>query len=215
MPRIVLSKKVPRKQWDKENMASPIEALRSKEMGLKKASKIFSVSRPTLQRLARLEKPPLEAASTKLGRRPVMIHELEKELVEYLLIMKSKFYGLTRQDVRRLAYQLCIKNNIDHPFSEEGLVGRAWFDHFMNRHKMALSIYLYLKKKQKVFRKGPKPSKSALITSAPYKDILLGQQIKKERSIQQNETKQQKKNQTERKKKTKPKRPKKNPKIES
>ena len=33
-----------------------------------------------------------------------MSEELETELVEYFLIMESKFYGLTRQDVWRVAY---------------------------------------------------------------------------------------------------------------
>lgn len=121
-------------------MVRAIKAVRNKDVGLKKASKMFLVPRPTLQRLLRVDKPPEEAALTKLGRKPIMSEELETELVEYLLIMESKFYGLTRQDVRRVAYQLCERNGINHPFSEEGLAGRAWFDHFMNRHKNVLSV---------------------------------------------------------------------------
>lgn len=54
--------------------------------------------------------------------------------------MESKFYGLTRAYVRRIAYQLCVKNGVKHPFTDPGLAGRAWFDHFMNRHKHVLTI---------------------------------------------------------------------------
>lgn len=141
MPRKVLDpqKKVHRKLWNKEDMAKAIKAVQDNVIGLKKASKIFCVPRATLQRLSRLKKLPEEAACTKLGRKPIIPEALEEELVQYLLIMERKFYGLTRQDVRQLAYQLCERNGLKHPFSD-GLAGRAWFDHFMNRHKNVLSV---------------------------------------------------------------------------
>lgn len=63
-------------------MARAISAIRKGEMGLKKASRSFNVPRPTLQRLARVDKPPEEAASTKLGRKPLMSDDMEKELVD-------------------------------------------------------------------------------------------------------------------------------------
>lgn len=142
MPRKILSKipKPKRKQWNPGDMVMAIKAIRNKELGLKKASHKFSVPRPTLQRLARGDKPPEEAATTRLGRKTIMGDKLERELVEYLLQVESKFYDLTRQDVRRIAYQLCEKNGIKNPFKTEGLGGRAWFDHFMRRHKDVLSV---------------------------------------------------------------------------
>lgn len=105
MPRAVLGpkSKPKRKQWCSEDMAMAICVIRKGEMGLKKASRSFNVPRPTLQRLVRVDKPPEEAASTKLGRKPLMSDDMEKELVEYLLLMESKFYDLTRADVRRIA----------------------------------------------------------------------------------------------------------------
>lgn len=63
--------------------------------------------------------------------------ELEDELEKYLLQMEKTFYGLTRNDVR-LAFQLAEMNNIQHSFTN-GIAGRAWFDHFMNRKKKKLS----------------------------------------------------------------------------
>ena len=133
--------KTKRKNWNYEDMVRAIKSVRNKGVGLKKASKMLLVPRPTLQRLLRVDKPSEEAALTKLGRNPIMGEELETELVEYLLIMESKFYGLTRQDVRRVAYQLCERNGINHLFSEEGLASRAWFDNFMNCHKNVLSVF--------------------------------------------------------------------------
>lgn len=142
MPRrhLVPPKKSKRQSWDKDNMANAIKAIKEKKMGLKKAVKVYSVPRTTLQRLSRIDKPVEEIVNIKLGRPPVLPQVLEDELVKYLLIMESKFHGLTRNDVRRMAYQLCTRNNIPHPFRNGEVAGRAWFDHFMSRHRNILSI---------------------------------------------------------------------------
>lgn len=128
-----------RKQWSEIDMANAIQAVRTNVMGLHKASKMFNVPRPTLQRLSRNSASPSEAAATKLGRKPIINETLEKELVEYLVIMESKFHGLTRQDVRRISYELCERNRIKHPFTG-GLAGRAWLDHFISRHTDMLPL---------------------------------------------------------------------------
>lgn len=111
-------------------MISAMNAVSEKKMGFLKASKQFSVPRSTLQRLVHLGLPAEEAVSRKLGRKPLMSSKMEAELVHYLLLMEQKFYGLTRNDVRRLAYELCERNGVDHPFTDGGVAGRAWFDHF-------------------------------------------------------------------------------------
>lgn len=128
-----------RQCWDREKMVQAIKAVSDNKMGFLKASKEFSVPRTTLQRLVHLGISPEEAVSRKLGRKPVIPNEIESELVHYLLLMEQKFYGLTRDDVRRLAFQLCAKNNIKHPFNGT-MAGRAWFDHFLHRHKDILGI---------------------------------------------------------------------------
>ncbi|KAI4460383.1 hypothetical protein MML48_5g00014519 [Holotrichia oblita] len=143
MPRKVLNprKKTNSRQcWDRDDMISAIKAVSEKKMGFLKASKQFSVPRSTLQRLVHLGLPAEEAVSRKLGRKSIMSTEMEDELVHYLLLMEQKFYGLTRNDVRRLAYELCERNGVDHPFTGGGVAGRAWFDHFLNRHKDLLAV---------------------------------------------------------------------------
>ncbi|CAM1314543.1 Uncharacterised protein r2_g2517 [Pycnogonum litorale] len=53
--------------------------------------------------------------------------------------MEIMFYGLCRNDIRKMAYQLAERNGISNPFSED-MADRAWFDHFMHRHKNRLSL---------------------------------------------------------------------------
>ncbi|KAJ8876416.1 hypothetical protein PR048_020861 [Dryococelus australis] len=54
--------------------------------------------------------------------------------------MDSLFYGLTRRDVRLMAYQLAIKNNISNPFGASRIAGENWLKRFLRRHKDRLSI---------------------------------------------------------------------------
>lgn len=124
-----------RKQYSIEKMTLAITAVREKKMGYLKASKIYQVPRTTLFRLSQNTIVPAEkAATTRLGRKCILGENLEQELVDYVLRMEAKFYGLTMKDLRRLAFQLAVKNKLTHPFSEDGLAGRAWIDLFLKRH---------------------------------------------------------------------------------
>ncbi|XP_072392413.1 uncharacterized protein [Diabrotica undecimpunctata] len=71
---------------------------------------------------------------------------MEEDLVQYCLEMDRKYYGLELADVRKLAYQLAIRNNLSHPFSEiDGNAGKKWLRNFLRRHPN-----LSIKKPQKI-----------------------------------------------------------------
>ncbi|GBP38960.1 hypothetical protein EVAR_95579_1 [Eumeta japonica] len=130
-----------RKDWDEEQMVKAIKMVREKKMGTLKVAKTFNVPRTTLQRLTyKTDLTPEEAAATKLGRKTVLGRQLENVLVEYVLTMESKFYGLTRSDLRRMAYMLAKRNNLPNPFQESGLAGKTWLRLFLKRHKDKLSV---------------------------------------------------------------------------
>lgn len=141
MLRITLSPKLKakRKQWDQTSMARAIKAVKENEMGLKKAVKQFGVPKTTLQRFVKSSEPPDVLVTRKLGRKPVLPAQLEEELISYLLVMESKYFGLTKLALRRLAYELAIKNGIDHGF-KNGIAGHTWFDNFLLRHKDKISL---------------------------------------------------------------------------
>lgn len=125
-----------RQTWCKILMSQAIKAVRNKKMGTLKAAKLYKVPRTTLRRLAaKTELPPKVASAAKLGRRPVLPAELEKKLVEYVLTMEAKLFGLVRRDVMSLAYQLAVKNNIIHTFSVKNeSAGKDWLKSFLDRH---------------------------------------------------------------------------------
>ncbi|XP_047122156.1 zinc finger protein 768-like [Schistocerca piceifrons] len=104
-------------EWDAENKIKAIRALREKQIGLRRAVKAFSEPQTTLQRFVHSDMPPEEYVSLRLGHKPVLPDAIEKQLVQYLFETDNRFYGLTRLDVKRIAYQLTERNNINHPFT--------------------------------------------------------------------------------------------------
>jgi len=70
---------------------------------------------------------------------PIIPPALEEKLVEYLLLTERKYFGFTRDDVRRLAFQLAVQNKIHSPFSiTKEAAGKDWFKRCMKRHSDSL-----------------------------------------------------------------------------
>lgn len=66
---------------------------------------------------------------------------METLLVEYVLDMENKFYGLTRADVMSMAYQLMKVNNLPNSFSDvTQSAGKKWLSKFLKRHGNLLSV---------------------------------------------------------------------------
>lgn len=128
-------KGVAHKKWNPENMKNAIEAIKSKQMGYLKASKSFNVPKSTLELYVKRGQPLEEQCTIKIGRKPVLTSEMEEDLVQHCLEMDKRYYGLGLADIRRLAYQLAIRNNLPHPFSNrDANAGKKWLRNFFKRH---------------------------------------------------------------------------------
>ena len=78
----------------------------------------------------------------KLGRRCILTDLQEEDLSNRLIDMERRLYGLTPEDVKRIVYQFCEINGINHNFSEDTkMAGRKWLRGFLNRHS-ELSVRL-------------------------------------------------------------------------
>ena len=136
MPRQRIYKKKERKmwnQWNPKRMEEAIICVRTNKLGYTRAANMFKVPRTTLRRLPASDLPPKDCVNMRLGRKPVISPEMEAQLVDYLLEMENRFYDLTRNDVKNMAYQLVIRNKLKHPFGHNEKA-RAWFDKFIRRY---------------------------------------------------------------------------------
>jgi hypothetical protein len=125
-----------RKTWDPVMMSRAVTAVRTGEMGYKRASKYFGVPKGTLERYVKdSEKSPETLIAVSLGRKPVLSKDIEELLVKYCMEMDSRFYGLRKKDITRMAFQLAMKNGLKHPFSsEKQSAGKKWLKGFLKRH---------------------------------------------------------------------------------
>jgi len=72
-----------------------------------------------------------------LGRRAVLPSELENKLVEYWIIMEQRYYGLRRQDIKGVVFQLAIRNDLKHPLNQEkSAAGKKCLRSFLKRHSV-------------------------------------------------------------------------------
>ncbi|KAK6998413.1 tigger transposable element-derived protein 6 [Biomphalaria glabrata] len=69
----------------------------------------------------------------------VLPAELENELVSHINQLEGMLFGLTRNDIRCLAYQIAEKKGLSHRFNKtEGMAGKDWFRDFKKRHNLSL-----------------------------------------------------------------------------
>ncbi|XP_067120893.1 uncharacterized protein [Centruroides vittatus] len=131
---------IKRKTWDHHAMIRAVNAVRSNQMGYLKASKQFGVPKGTLERYVKNDAHAEVLVKVRMGRHPVLPDHLEVELEKYCKEMDQRFYGLRLKDIKYMAYQLAIKNNLKHPFSlSKASAGKKWLRGYMRRHP-ALSV---------------------------------------------------------------------------
>jgi hypothetical protein len=109
---IVLSQTVPvsRKIWDKETVIRAVRIVRAGQMGYKRAAK-QSVYRKILKRYIKDDTRSLnELAEVNHGRRSILRKDVDSQLVKYCIELDAIYYGLRRNDGKRMAFQLTVRN---------------------------------------------------------------------------------------------------------
>lgn len=66
--------------------------------------------------------------------------EQEMQFVKYILLMEESLYGCTLVDIRRIVFEFCEINHIEHPFNKAlKSAGKDWALLFLKRHQ-SLSV---------------------------------------------------------------------------
>ncbi|XP_018332973.1 uncharacterized protein LOC108742303 isoform X2 [Agrilus planipennis] len=117
---------------------------------IRSVAKAFGINYRTLTRYCQkftaeeISNETVSPPTTKIGyqkNRQVFTDEQEQELEKYILNASSIYFGLTPKEIRKLAFELAISNNLKVPKSWESnkLAGPDWFTSFLTRHP-SLSI---------------------------------------------------------------------------
>ena len=117
-------------------MEAALKQVMNKELSLREAAAAHSVPKSTLARRVIGKNKFVTGGKKHLGRfLPDFPPEYEDELAHHIQEMEARFFGLTCQDVRRLAYEFAHKNSIAHRFNvEKEMAGKKWLYGFLKRN---------------------------------------------------------------------------------
>ena len=111
-------------------MQEAVDSIRSGRLNPSEASKMYGVPRTTLRRQLQND-----VVQKKMGRKQDIPPEIEKSLVNHILLMESRGFGLTIREVESLAYKLASKKELNVRFCrEKEMAGKTWFYDFKKRH---------------------------------------------------------------------------------
>ena len=71
------------------------------------------------------------------GPKTIMTDTEEMMLCEYIVNMADMGYGLSREDIMRVAFQIVEEMKRPHPF-KDGAAGKSWLQGFLSRHKLSV-----------------------------------------------------------------------------
>ena len=121
-----------RKNWSQTSMIEAIKAVK-RGMTLRDASSSYVVPVETLRRRV----IGAVAVDCRPGPKTIMTDTEEMMLCEYIVNMADMGYGLSREDIMRVAFQIVEKMKRPHPF-KDGAAGKSWLQGFLSRHKLSV-----------------------------------------------------------------------------
>ena len=130
-------RKTARQSWSDESMRLAIEMWNSGDIGYRQVAQQFDVPWSTLRDRIKENNKVITGANKGFagGFRTVFSEENEGELCAYILRMEEVLLGLSRDDVRHVAYQFAVRNNIPNNFNQQSqMAGYDWLMSFRHRH---------------------------------------------------------------------------------
>ena len=116
-------------------MNKALSAVRSVEMGLNAVSRLFSFPKPTLKRHLDDKNQYAKDGRKYSGLPQVLSEELDTLLVRHIINLDAMLFGITRQYLRYVAFQLAEKNGLSHAFNATKMMaGDHWYYTFLKRH---------------------------------------------------------------------------------
>lgn len=121
-------------KWSEQNMNEALIAFQNGAAGLNEIARRYKVPKATLKRRIDDTNKNVHGSEKKIGRAADLPPELEGEIVTHVLELERRLFGITRSDLRKLAYDVAEANGIRHRL-KNGQAGNKWYYCFMSRHK--------------------------------------------------------------------------------
>lgn len=134
-----------RGNFTKETIRRAVLQVKNEHVSVRQAAKNFDLNYKTLGRYCKkLSKDKANQGENTITlsvgykkTRMVLSAEMESELKEYILQPAEIYFGLSPKEIRKLAYQFSLANELTVPASwtRDKMAGPEWFTGFMNRNQ--------------------------------------------------------------------------------
>lgn len=116
-------------------MQLAVDAYKSNQYGLNECARVYNIPKTTLYRHVKCLNKIANNAVKKFGKPTTLPEQIEEELVSHILKLEELMFGLTINDIRKLAFDIAQRNQLAHVFNcEKELAGKKWYYRFMKRH---------------------------------------------------------------------------------
>jgi transposase-like protein len=114
-------------KWKEQEQEAAKRAVREGR-SVKSVAQQFNITRTTLR-------DRLKSGKARLGRKPLLNAALEKELADHVLLLAKIFFGMTKTELRRLAFEIAERSGIQNNFNKnERLAAMDWLNGFQKRN---------------------------------------------------------------------------------
>ena len=108
-----------RYKWKEEDMTAALTAVANGTMSKNSACKNFGINKATLLRHLRNSNKYGNGNRKHVGRQTDLPEEIEEQLVNNIIQLEARFYGLTPLNIRKLAFQIAKINGLLTRFNKE------------------------------------------------------------------------------------------------
>lgn len=129
MPR-TNKRKTNKQSWTVETLNAALNAVKD-GLAVRKAARQFGIPESTLRDNKKRE----TVTKLSLGRKPTFTKDQEKDIADHVIKLSKMFYGITPDELRRVAYEYAERNNLKHAFNKTTkLAGKDWEKLFISRN---------------------------------------------------------------------------------
>ena len=137
-----MSQKGLRCQWKPDDLNKATAEKNDGVFTVRATSRAYGIPRTTLQQYVNAKTRKRQLSSEHVvghtGRYPPLGAQFEKELSDHAKRLSELFFGITKEQLHKLAYEVAYQNGLRHP--DKRAAGDDWFYGFMSRNPtLALS----------------------------------------------------------------------------
>ncbi|KAB0803149.1 hypothetical protein PPYR_00119 [Photinus pyralis] len=104
---------------------------------IREAGRKFGIPESTIRKRKKDYDGGLDVTGPQMGRHPIFSVDQEKSLTSHVIKMAKLFYGVSKTQLRKLAYSYALSNNIPNNFNATTkMAGKDWYYHFLKRNKV-------------------------------------------------------------------------------